>query len=437
MPRSASRAVRALLIVTGLVAPAAAPASPIKRPDKWPPTVAITAAPSASTTATTATFSFTGTDNVGVKGYECALDGGAPSPCASGIAYSGLRVASHEFRVRALDAAGNVSAAASHVWAVVAAASDTTAPTVTLTAPANGTTISGSTSLTATASDDAAVHHVTFRVDGVAIGSDWTSPYELSWGSTAVADGSHSVSVRAADTAGNVSVDSVVTVAVANSDEPSTGAYCGTRAVGSAVMTDDIATLMRRSHPAERIPANAGPNAIRPSQLQIAAFRAAADGSGWMGSAYNDKVTGNATGTTDELISWAACKWGVDEDVLRAVAVQESDWRQSATGDLCSGVFTSWGITQVKAPDLATGCRNGWRGVWPMNRDSTPFNLDFYGSRMRECYDGKVNWWPYPAGDLWGCIGWWFSGAWHSAAGDQYAASVKAHLSNRHWESYR
>ena len=29
-------------------------------------------------------------------------------------------------------------------------------------------------------------------------------------------------------------------------------------------------------------------------------------------------VTGNYTGTTDEIVRWAACKWGIDEDVVRA-----------------------------------------------------------------------------------------------------------------------
>ena len=36
-----------------------------------------------------------------------------------------------------------------------------------------------------------------------------------------------------------------------------------------------------------------------------------------------DKVTGNFTGTTTEIIQWAACKWGIDEDTIRADAVIE------------------------------------------------------------------------------------------------------------------
>ena len=29
------------------------------------------------------------------------------------------------------------------------------------------------------------------------------------------------------------------------------------------------------------------------------------------------RVTGNFTGTTDMILQWAACKWGIDEDIVR------------------------------------------------------------------------------------------------------------------------
>jgi hypothetical protein len=46
-----------------------------------------------------------------------------------------------------------------------------------------------------------------------------------------------------------------------------------------------------------------------------------------------DRVDGNFAGTTDELIQWAACKWGIDEDIARAQIAKESWWHQSANGD--------------------------------------------------------------------------------------------------------
>ena len=50
-------------------------------------------------------------------------------------------------------------------------------------------------------------------------------------------------------------------------------------------------------------------------------------------SATYPRATGNFTGTTDEIIQWAACKWGFDEDTLRAQVVKESYWTQTTLGD--------------------------------------------------------------------------------------------------------
>ncbi len=44
------------------------------------------------------------------------------------------------------------------------------------------------------------------------------------------------------------------------------------------------------------------------------------------------RVTGNFTGTTDEIIEWVACKWGIDEDIVRAQIAKESWWHQDAAG---------------------------------------------------------------------------------------------------------
>lgn len=86
---------------------------------------------------------------------------------------------------------------------------DTTAPTVTLTSPADGATVHGTVGLAATASDNVAVARVDFRVNGSLVGSATAAPYGVSWDSTTVTDGSATVSAQAFDTAGNPStVDS-------------------------------------------------------------------------------------------------------------------------------------------------------------------------------------------------------------------------------------
>src|SRR5262245_49830347 len=45
------------------------------------------------------------------------------------------------------------------------------------------------------------------------------------------------------------------------------------------------------------------------------------------------RVTGNMTGSTDEIIQWIACKWGIAEDIVRAQVAKESWWHQDTLGD--------------------------------------------------------------------------------------------------------
>ncbi len=82
-------------------------------------------------------------------------------------------------------------------------ASDTTAPTVTLTAPVTGATLSATVSLTATAADDTGVDRVEFSVDGAVLSTDTAAPYEASLDTTPYGDGFHALSATAYDGAGN------------------------------------------------------------------------------------------------------------------------------------------------------------------------------------------------------------------------------------------
>ena len=93
-----------------------------------------------------------------------------------------------------------------------AAPSDTTAPTVS--ASASGS--SGNISFSASASDNVGVTNVEFYVDGSLKGSDSSSPYSLSFDSTTVSNGSHSLTAKAYDAAGNVGTSSSVSFSVSN-----------------------------------------------------------------------------------------------------------------------------------------------------------------------------------------------------------------------------
>jgi hypothetical protein len=157
------------------------------------------------------------------------------------------------------------------------------------------------------------------------------------------------------------------------------------------------------------------------------------------------KVTGNFTGTTTEIIQWAACKWGIDEDTIRAVAVQESRWHMSTTGDVCGPPGeASYGILQIKNKDC-TG--KVIQGGYPDTAQSTALNVDWYAAHLRACYDGDFydgGQWPYKGQTVdqiakqngwsfvfWSCIGFHFSGNW--SPGQPYELKVRQILATRAW----
>ncbi|MBI2669678.1 MAG: fibronectin type III domain-containing protein [Candidatus Yanofskybacteria bacterium] len=111
------------------------------------------------------------------------------------------------------------------IWAIVPAGAvsppppptpDTTVPTVFISAPTSGSTVSGSSiSVSATASDNVGVVGVQFKLDGVNLGTEVTlSPFSISWNTTTTTNGSHMLSAVARDAAGNSTTSPSVTVTV-------------------------------------------------------------------------------------------------------------------------------------------------------------------------------------------------------------------------------
>ncbi|HYS54847.1 MAG TPA: Ig-like domain-containing protein [Thermoanaerobaculia bacterium] len=93
---------------------------------------------------------------------------------------------------------------------------DTTPPTTSITAPAAGATVTGTTTVTASASDNVGVTKVEFYLDNVLQSTDTTSPYSWSWNTTTASNGSHSLTSKAYDAAGNVGTSAAVGVTVNN-----------------------------------------------------------------------------------------------------------------------------------------------------------------------------------------------------------------------------
>lgn len=198
-------------------------------PDTTPPTVSMTAPASAATVSGTVTVSATAADNVGVAGVQFQLDGvnlGAEDPSSPySISWNTTSATNgaHTLTAIARDAAGNKTTSAAVSVTVnntVTPPPDTTPPTVSITAPANAATVSGSVTVSATASDNVGVAGVQFQLDGAALGAeDTASPYSVVWDTTKTANGTHIVSAVARDAAGNKATSSV-TVTVANTTTP-------------------------------------------------------------------------------------------------------------------------------------------------------------------------------------------------------------------------
>jgi hypothetical protein len=113
----------------------------------------------------------------------------------------------------------------------VAGAADQKAPTVKVTAPANGATVSGTVTLGADAYDSVGVTQVRWYVDGVRVATDSDgAPWSATWDSSTVASGQHTLFAKAADAAGNWgwSASITVTTKATTGSTPSASTPCGT-----------------------------------------------------------------------------------------------------------------------------------------------------------------------------------------------------------------
>jgi regulation of enolase protein 1 (concanavalin A-like superfamily) len=98
---------------------------------------------------------------------------------------------------------------------------DSTAPTVAISAPTSGATVGGTTVLSATANDNVGVAGVQFKLDGANLGAEIpTAPYNASWNTTSIPNGTHALTAVASDAAGNTSTSAPISVTVNNQSNP-------------------------------------------------------------------------------------------------------------------------------------------------------------------------------------------------------------------------
>lgn len=136
----------------------------------------------------------------------------------------------YHYRVKSKDSAGMASTSSDFTLTTTGSSTDpstgpstgptagASAPTVAITAPRGGVTVKGKIKLTASASDSDGIAGVQFQVDGQNIGGeDTVAPYTITWDSTTVTNGAHTLTAIARDRLGNQATSAPVSVTVKGS----------------------------------------------------------------------------------------------------------------------------------------------------------------------------------------------------------------------------
>ncbi len=159
-------------------------------------------------------------DNIGVAGYQVLRNGSmVATPRARVYGDTNLAAATtYNYAVAAFDAAGNTSTPSAQTLATTlpAPVPDTNPPVIAFVSPTNGSLVAGLVTVSVNATDDVAVAGVQFKLDGANLGAELTAlPYQTVWNSASAANGPHTLTGTARDTASN-SATASVTVMVSN-----------------------------------------------------------------------------------------------------------------------------------------------------------------------------------------------------------------------------
>lgn len=189
-------------------------------PDTTPPTVLIEYPAEDAVVDPQVTVRMKSEDNVGVTEVRLYVNGShqvtlTTAPFEWTWDTLGQEAGPYTLTARAFDAAGNEATSAE----VTVRVPDRDAPTVQITAPAEGATVSGNVTVTAEASDNVGVDRVTLYVDGAELGTDQTSPYTWTWNTSDFSNGAHSLTASAWDAAENEGQATAVQVTVSNVEE--------------------------------------------------------------------------------------------------------------------------------------------------------------------------------------------------------------------------
>jgi concanavalin A-like lectin/glucanase superfamily protein/Big-like domain-containing protein len=141
--------------------------------------------------------------------------------------------------VTAEDAAGNVGPPSNEASALVSASTDNMPPQVSITEPADESTVAGTVSISASATDNTGIAGVQFKLGGTNLGpEDTTAPYSFSWDTRSASNGAKVLTAVARDPAGNATTSAPVNVNIDNTTSQRTGlvaAYGFEEGAGSSV----------------------------------------------------------------------------------------------------------------------------------------------------------------------------------------------------------
>lgn len=211
--------------------------------DTTSPTISSVSAGSVTSSGATITWTTNEASDTQVEyglttsyGFQTTLNASmvtSHSQALSGLSASTL----YHYRVKSKDAAGNLATSGDYTL-TTSAAPDTQAPTVSLTAPSSGSTVSGTITVSANASDNVGVVGVQFKLDAANLGAeDTTSPYSVSWNTTTATNGSHNLVAVARDAANNRATSTAATITVDNAAPTVSSVTATSITYNSAVIT--------------------------------------------------------------------------------------------------------------------------------------------------------------------------------------------------------
>lgn len=225
--------------------------------------------------------------------------------------------------------------------------SDTTPPTISLTTPAAGSTVSGTITVSANAADNVSVVNVQFKLDGANLGTaDITAPYALQWDTKTIANGSQTLSAVARDAAGNQTTSSAVSVIVSNTAPVPTANIKANSQDGPITISSGTAATISWTS------SNATSCSVSPS--------------GWTGSS-GSQSTGSLTSSRTYILTCTNANGSASDSVTVNVSLPGGGARTF--------------VASYTPGTLVTGSYRGWTGI-KLTVGASPLTITELGRLM-------------------------------------------------------